>query len=478
MKFGYKKMYIGGKLVDSLSGKRKQVICPATEEIIAEIASGGVADAELALEEAQKGFKLWSKMSLAKRTEWMMKLRDEVINNEALLREAVVYETGKTYEAAEEDTQLLADSLEFYPQAMRNLHDEIIPDVENTHRHKIVSQPAGVVVAYLAWNFPLLNVGYKIGPALAAGCSIIIKPSGTTPLSSYLLGEILHKIDFPAGVINFISGPVNEVATTLTTSKITSVLTMIGSTYTGRQVIAESTTSIKRVSLELGGNAPFIVCEDADVDHAVEIGVALKYGNSGQVCVAPNRFIINEKVYDEFVDKFTAKAKSLKVGFGKEENPNLGPLVTVKDRDRVIKMVQDDVASGATIKLGGSIPKDKEVGNYMEVTVLTDITEDSRCFKEEIFGPVAAIMSYSDIDEAISVANNTEYGLASYVFSQNEAVIRRFSEELDFGEVQVNGVKYAIYLPHGGIKNSGLGHDCSYLALNDYLVKKRITTSL
>ncbi|GAF02146.1 aldehyde dehydrogenase family protein [Saccharicrinis fermentans] len=478
MNFGYKKMYIGGQLRDAISGDKKEVVCPANQEVVAEVASAGVGDAERALKEADKGFKVWSRFSLAQRTKWMIRFRDEVLAYEDILRKAIMFEMGKSYEAAAEDVQLLTDGLAFYPQAMRNMHDEIIPDVENTHRHKIVHQPAGVAVAYLAWNFPLLNVGYKVGPALAAGCSIVIKPSELSPLSSYILGEILFKINFPAGVINIISGPVEQVATTMTKSKIPKVLTMIGSSASGKRVIADSATSVKHVSLELGGNAPFIVCEDADINTAVEIGIALKYGNCGQICVSPNRFIIHENVYDEFLDKFTKKANQLKVGFGIEEKPDMGPLVTLRDRERILKMIEDDVAAGASIHLGGNIPEDKPNGFFLEPTILTGVTRDSRCFKEEIFGPVAAMMKFSDVEEAIEIGNQTEYGLVSYVFSQNEKVIRRMSEELDFGEVQVNGVKYAIYLPHGGIKESGIGHDCSYLALNDYLIKKRITIAL
>lgn len=478
MNFGYKKLYIGGELRDAISGAKKDVICPATNEVVGQVAWAGVEDAELALVEAQKGFKYWSKLSLAERTKWMMKLREEVLKNDDLLRKAVVMEMGKSYDAAWEDIESIVNALEFYPGAMRNMHDEIIPDLENTHRHKMVNQPAGVAVAYLAWNFPLLNVGYKIGPALAAGCSIIIKPSGLTPLSSYVLGEIMYNINFPAGVINFICGTVEDVAQTLTTSKIPKVLTMIGSTASGRKVMADSTTSVKHVSMELGGNAPFIVCADADLELATNIGIALKYGNCGQICVSPNRFIIQESVYDAFLQMFIEKAKKVKVGFGFDEKPDMGPLVTLRDRERILKMVNDDVASGAKLELGGGIPAGKEVGNFIEPTVISGLTTSMRCFREEIFGPVAAMMKFSTIDEAIELGNDTEYGLVSYVFTNNEKNIRQLSEALDFGEVQINGVKYAIYLPHGGVKESGIGHDCSYLALNDYLVKKRITIAL
>ena len=212
MNFGYHKLYIGGELIDAASGDKQDIICPASNEIIATIAWTGEKDAQKALESAQEGFSFWSKLSLSERTEWMRKLKEVVLENDDLLRKAIMYEMGKPYEAAWEDVEAIVNGLDFYPGAMRNLHDEIIPDYENTHRHKMVHQPAGVAVAYLAWNFPLLNVGFKIGPALAAGCSIVIKPSDKSPLSAYVLGKLLHDIDFPPGVINILCGPVEEVA--------------------------------------------------------------------------------------------------------------------------------------------------------------------------------------------------------------------------------------------------------------------------
>ncbi|MCG8579319.1 MAG: aldehyde dehydrogenase family protein, partial [Bacteroidales bacterium] len=376
MNYGYKKMYIGGQMVDAISGAKKDVINPALEESVGSIAYAQKEDAELALLEAQKGFTIWSKMPLTERTEWMMKLRAAILERADDLQKAVMYEMGKTYDGAAEDIQLLADGLEFYPQAMKNMHDEIIPDSENTHRHQIVNLPVGVAVAYLAWNFPLLNVGYKIGPALAAGCSIIVKPSELSPISAYLVGEIAHSIGFPAGVLNIISGPVSEVATTMTKSPIPKVLTMIGSSTSGKRVIADSATTVKHVSLELGGNAPYIVHKDADLDLATNIGVALKYGNTGQICVSPNRFIIHEDIYDDFLALFKEKASKLKIGFGIENKPDMGPLVTKKDQERVLKMVADDVASGAELVLGGKVPDGFSKGYYMEPTILSGITRD------------------------------------------------------------------------------------------------------
>ena len=478
MEFGYQKIYIGGALVDSVSKTRSDVICPADGKPIAQIAEAGKADAEKALEAAQKGFAFWSKCSLSERTQWMLKLREAVLENEHLLRSAIVYEMGKTYDAAWEDIEAVVNALDWYPNAMKNLRDEQIPDYENTHTHKMIQQPAGVAVAYLAWNFPLLNVGFKLGPALASGCSIIIKPSALSPLSAYILGKIIHDIDFPAGVVNILSGPTSEVATTLSKSKIPTVLTMIGSTATGQRVIADSATSIKKLSMELGGNAPFIVFEDAVIDKALDLAIGIKFGNSGQICVAANRFFVHSSLYDTFLEKYIERVNKIKLGFGIDQKPDMGPMVTRNDRDRMFELIEDAVAKGGKVLIGGKIPNGKETGNWMEPTVISGMTTEMRLFQEETFGPIAPFMSFDNDEEVLALANDTEFGLASYIFTDSNERIHYFSEQLAFGEVQVNGVKYAIYLPHGGIKNSGIGHDCSHLALEDYLVKKRISIAL
>ena len=479
--FGYKKLYINGELVDGVNAKKLDVICPATGEVIAQVAAASKADTETTLIAAQKGFAYWSRLSLAERTTWMHKLSEAIKEKEYDLRNAMVHEMGKTYAGAYEDIEGIINGLEWYPNAMKNLKEEQIPDYENTHTHKMISKPAGVAVAYLAWNFPILNVGFKLGPALAAGCSIIIKPSAISPLSTYMIGEILHKISFPAGVINILSGSVSEVASVLTTSKIPAVITMIGSTATGKRVIADSTTSIKKLGMELGGNAPFIVFEDADFDIALNLAVALKFGNSGQICVAANRIYVHKNIYEKFLKAYVKKVSEIKIGFGTKENPDvfMGPVATRKDRDRMFDIIEDAVSKGGKVEYGNKIPNDlPKNGNWIEPTVISGATHDMTLFNKETFGPVAGLMSFETDEEVLKLANDTEYGLASYIFTNNHKRIEHFTEELEFGEIQINGVKYSIYLPHGGIKNSGIGHDCSHLALDDYLVKKRVSTAL
>ncbi len=476
MNFGYKKLYIGGELVDAAGGRKNEVICPGTNAKVAEVAWATADDAEKALESAEGGFLYWSKLSLKERAKWMQTLRESIIARENDLREAVMFEMGKTYDAAEEDYELLIDALAWYPQEMMHRREEIIPDIDGNHQHYVVSEPAGVAIAFLAWNFPLLNVGYKLGPALAAGCSMIIKPSASSPLSAYLVGEICHEIGFPAGVINILTGPNSEVSDTLSASTIPKVATIIGSTATGKKLIANCSTSIKKTSMELGGNAPMLVFADGDLETATDIVNAIKFGgNAGQVCVAPDRIFVQKSVYDAFIKLLAEKASQAKLAFGREHNPTMAPLITSRACEQMRALVKDAVEKGAKLVAGGKRPSSLDEGNFFEPTILSDCTKEMRCYHEEIFGPIAAILPFEDEEDVVRAANETEFGLASYLFTKDINRVNRISAALEFGEVQVNGVKYAIYLPHGGVKESGIGHDCSHLALDDYLVKKRIT---
>lgn len=478
MKFGYKKLYIGGSLRDAASNRKQAVICPGTEETIAEIAWATNEDTQKALESAAEGFIYWKGLSLKDRTAWMDRLRDAIAAEENLLRECVMYEMGKSWEATEEDFQTVMNALQWYPEEMKRMRDEMIPDEENTHLHRMTSQPAGVAVAILAWNFPLLNLGFKIGPALAAGCSIIIKPSEYSPVSAYAFGEICASINFPAGVINILCGPIDETGVPLCESKLPRIITMIGSSATGRKLIAQSATSVKRMSMELGGNAPALVFEDADVEKAATDIAALRFGNCGQICVSPNRIFVHKDVYNQFQDLLINKVKKVKVGFGREQHPTMGPLISNKARTRITEMISEAVSKGAQVLAGGKVPDSLKRGYFFEPTVLNNVSPEMRVYKEEVFGPVASLLAFEDEADVLKKANDTDAGLVAYVYSKNMDRIQRLSEQLEFGEVQINGFKYAIYLPHGGIKESGIGKDCSQYALDDYLIRKRVTVQL
>ncbi len=476
--YGYRKMYIGGELVDGEGGARKAIICPATNECIGEVAWASRNDAIKALEAAQSGFEVWRKTSLQERVAAMYRIRALVISREEQLRECVMNEHGKTYGQAEEDWLTVVNSLQFYAEEIQRVRGELLTDVTARFEHKVVWEPLGVVVAFLAWNFPLLNLGFKLGPALAAGCSIIIRPSKETPLSAYMIGEICHEAGLPPGVVNILTGPTDGVADTLASSDVPSLLTLIGSTETGKAIMSAGSSSIKRYSMELGGNAPVIIYDDADIDLAADIVSALKFSNTGQICVAPNRVFVARSVVDAFVASMVERARKVILGHGRDSNATMGPLVNARARERISRWVTSSVAAGATCVYGGAIPEGFETGFYYQPTILTDVRDEMIVSCDEVFGPVVSIMTFDTEDEVLRRANDTAAGLTAYVFSKDSGRIGRAERELRFGEVQVNGVRYNIDLPHGGIKQSGVGHDGSHLAIHDYLSRKRITTAL
>lgn len=478
MDFGIKKMYIDGALCEGAEAQYKEIVSPATGKVIAKLAIASKSDTERALDAAQKGFEYWSRLSLDERNKWISKLRQAVIERKEELHYAVMYEMGKTWESADEDIEMIIDALEYYPNEMMRMRSQILPDMQNSHTHLLVHEPRGVVCAMLAWNFPILNVAYKVAPALASGCSIIIRPSIDSPVSAYLFAEICESIGFPAGVINVITGSSRNTSIPMSESLIPRVLTMIGSSETGKKLVAQSATSIKKLGLELGGNAPALIFDDCDIDKAVDVMVGLKFNNSGQVCVTPNRIFVQASIYDTFMQKFTEKVKALKVGFGRDKGINMGPVINVKARNRIMEVVKDAQEKGAMVSLGG-IPEGMPEGtSYLNPTILENVTPEMRCFKEEMFGPVATIVKFNDEADLDPMVNVDDAGLASYLFTNNLKRVQKYSSFIKCGEVQVNGVKYAINLPHGGIKDSGIGHDCSHLALEDYLYIKRISIAL
>ena len=477
MEFEHKKMYVDGDLIESSDGATYKIICPGDESVVTTIAWASRSDTEKTLAAAQAGFEHWSALSVATRVEWMEKLRDKILERRSELRTTIMYEMGKNWEGTEEDLKSITDSLRYYGDVINQKNDIPIADKEGTHTHFIKTQPLGVVVAFLAYNFPLLNLGFKLGPALAAGCSIIIKPSEYSPLSAYIIGEICAEINFPAGVINIICGDLKNVGIPLSESKIPRLITMIGSTETAQKLIAQSAkTSIKRYSMECGGNAPFIVFEDADLTTAVNIGAALKIGNTGQICVAPNRFFVHENIIDSYIEQLVEKFKGVKIGFGREESPDMGPLANKPSLEKMKSIVIEAIGEGGTLLYGGK--SIDQPGYYFEPTIIRFANNRSEIMQREIFGPIVFITSFKTKEEVIGLANDTNGGLASYVFSSDKETLNFFADKLEFGEIQLNGVKYDIYLPHGGIKDSGIGVDCSEYALDDYLIRKRVSLAI
>ena len=471
------KMYINGALTGGASSIK--VLNPAPETLVATVSTAGPDDVEHALQAAKAAFPVWAATSISERQAWMRKLRDAVIAHEDWLRTCVHHEMGKPWAQTEEDWDRLVASLDFYAEEIARLHDYSLTDRAGTHTHRMVYEPAGVAVAFLAWNFPLLNLAFKIGPAMAAGCPIIIRPSDATPISAYAVGALCKMIDLPKGVVQILATESYAVADALTASTIPQVITLIGSTKTGQHIMRIGATSIKRYSMELGGNAPVLVFEDADLDLAADIVTGVKFSNAGQICVSPNRVFVAKAVLEAFTQKVVDRARAAKVGFDKHANITTGPVIDESAWTRLKGLVDDAVAGGATLLAGGERPTGMNAGHFLAPTVLAGVTETMAVYREETFGPIVSIVPFDDKTDLLRMANDCEEGgLTAYVFTRDLARAEHFSAHLRYGEIQINGVKYDIDLPHGGIGQSGVGHDCSALALHDYLVQKRITRAL
>jgi succinate-semialdehyde dehydrogenase/glutarate-semialdehyde dehydrogenase len=466
--------YINGNMVDG-NGPELTIKNPATEETVGLFNGCGGSQVEEALQAAKAAFPGWSSLSLGERSEWMLKLADALLKEREHVLDLLIAETGKPLPNAEYDFGMLIDCLRYFSEEAKHVEGAIIPDLHNAFHNFIIRQPLGVVAGYLAWNFPLLNLGYKLGPALASGCTCVLKPSGLTPLASLYVGEIASEIGFPAGVFNIIAGDGRSIGAIMNASPIPRMLTLIGSTQAGSEIIRQSGDTIKRFSLELGGNAPAIVMEDADVEAAAKSIVDIKFSNAGQICVSPNRIFVHEKVVESFVHHAVSFASKVMLGAGREPEAQMGPLINNQARERMKELLKDAVRQGATIVLGGKEPVDKQKGYYFLPTVLTGVTEEMRVYQEEVFGPILAISTFTDKDEVVRRANNTSYGLAAYLFATNVNDILSISGSLESGTVCVNDPFYAVNLPHGGIKNSGVGKDCSAYSLEEYYYLKRIS---
>ncbi|MGL6259645.1 aldehyde dehydrogenase family protein [Vibrio sp. WXL210] len=468
-------MYINGKLIET--DLKFSVENPATDQVVEEISIANQDVALQTLNAAKAAESTWGKSTIAERVTWMHKLREACINNENALRSAVHLETGKPWAATEEDYQSLIDSLEFYAEEVTRYAPPALLGKDDTCRHQLRYLPVGVVVAYLSWNFPLLNLGFKLGPAMASGCPVILKPSLKAPLSAYLVGALCHEIGLPAGAVNVIAGDDMEVGNFLSSSKIPQMLTLIGSINTGVKVMQAGATSIKRYSMELGGNTPFIVLEDADLDLAADTLCGLKYHNSGQICVAPNRVLVAKSVKQAFIDKVLERADKVRLGFGIASDATMGPVIDKDSRSRIHQLVEQAVEAGSTLLRGGTYDT-QEVGAFYPPTVLCDVNTSMEIYNEEIFGPVISIIDFDAQDDIVAIANSTDTGLASYIFTTDITKADAIADKLEFGEVQINGVKYGIDLPHVGIKQSGIGCDCSKYALDDYFYLTRVTRTL
>lgn len=468
--------YINGTLMEG-KGAEKAVICPGNDKVAGKFHMASPTQAEEALQAAQEAFPIWSKMPLEERGIWIEKLQNAIAEKEEELIKLVMLETGKLRAHADFEPGQIIRYLKFFLEEAKCSYDEGICDVTGGKGvFYAVREPLGVVVCALAWNFPLHNMATKLGPILASGCTAVIKPATQTPLSALYLGEILAGISFPKGVINIIAGKADEIGATLCKSPIPAMVTMIGSTKGGLQMIQDSTSTVKRFSMELGGDAPVIVTPTANVQEAAAHTMNGKICDAGQTCVSPQRAIVHRSVYHHFVDACLALAERTVCGT-LEEEADMDPMISHAAADRMEFLVKDAVEKGAKVLCGGRRP-DKEEGSYFLPTILCDTTRDMLVRKEEIFGPILVVMQYDTPEEAIRMANDTEYGLSSYVWSADLNEAAALTKGLQFGIVNVNGPGTNASLPHGGCKNSGIGKDGSRYALEEYYYIKGIRVKL
>jgi succinate-semialdehyde dehydrogenase/glutarate-semialdehyde dehydrogenase len=461
---------INGEWVKGAS--RFDVHDPASGAKLADVANLGAQEAQQAIAAADAAWPAWRGKTAKERSIILRKWYDLLMANQEDLGRLMTAEQGKPFPEAKGEVAYGASFVEWFAEEAKRVNGETLPQFDNNRRLLVIRQPIGVCAAITPWNFPLAMITRKVAPALAAGCPVIIKPAELTPLTALAAAELAIRAGIPAGVLNMITADAQNsiaVGKVLCASDVVRHISFTGSTEVGRILMAQSAPTVKKLSLELGGNAPFIVFDDADVDSAVEGAIASKYRNAGQTCVCANRIYVQEGVFDAFVQKFSAKVKGMKVGNGFEEGVVQGPLIEDAAVQKVQRHVEDAVAKGAKVVVGGN----KLQGQFFEPTVVAGATSDMLCAKEETFGPLAPIFKFKTEQEAIAAANNTEFGLASYFYSRDVGRIWRVGEALEYGMVGVNvGIIATEHVPFGGVKQSGLGREGSHHGMDEYVELK------
>lgn len=442
---------------------------PATGKTIASVANLTQQAAGVAIEAANKAWPLWRDKTAKERAAILMEwYRLQMLHADDLAR-IMTAEQGKPLAEAKGEVAYGASFVEWFAEEGRRIYGETIPSTDQNRRLLVLKQAIGVCAAITPWNFPIAMITRKVAPALAAGCTVVIKPAEQTPLSALALAELAHRAGMPPGVLNVLTADSQrsiEIGKLLCSSDTVRHLSFTGSTEVGRILAAQCAPTIKKISLELGGNAPFIVFDDADIDSAVDGAMISKYRNAGQTCVCANRFYVQESVYEKFVEKFAAKAKAIRVGNGFEAGVQQGPMIDEQALEKIELHVSDALSKGAKLVTGGQ----REGERAYQPTVLSHVTSEMRCAREETFGPVAPVFSFKTEEEAIALANNTEFGLASYFYSRDIGRIFRVAEALEYGMVGINtGLISTAEAPFGGVKQSGLGREGSHHGIEDYV---------
>lgn len=465
--------YIAGKWATADKSQTLKVTNPANGSVIGTIPVCGEAETKRAIDAANEAQKSWRKTTALERANYLMKLHDLVLEHQEELAQLLTLEQGKPIAEARGEVGGSAAYIRWFAEEGRRVYGDLVPSPIASRRLMVMKEPVGVVAAITPWNFPSSMIPRKLGPALAAGCTIIIKPSEFTPFSGLAWGVLAEMAGIPAGVVNVITGDSSAIGKELCSNDIVRKISFTGSTRVGKILLTQSAENVKKVSMELGGNAPFIVFDDADIDAAIVGGMAAKFRNAGQTCVCTNRFYVQAGVYDKFVKKLSQASAAMKVGEGTAEGVVLGPLINEMALGKVQELVDDAVQKGGKIVTGGK--PHALGGTFFEATVIENATQNMRISQEEVFGPVAPVFKFEKEEEAIAMANDTIYGLASFVYTQNLGRAWRMMEELKYGLIGINeGVIATPEAPFGGLKQSGMGKEGGHQGIDDYLDTKYV----
>jgi succinate-semialdehyde dehydrogenase/glutarate-semialdehyde dehydrogenase len=469
-------MYIDGEWIDTAD--KIDVINPATKDVIAAVPNGREKEAKQAVDAAHEAFKSWSKKTAAERSAYLMKWHALIEEAKEEIGELMTREQGKPVKEAIGEVGYANSFISWYAEEGKRIYGETMPASDPKKRIFVQKQPVGVMAAITPWNFPAAMITRKVAPALAAGCTAVIKPAELTPLTALRLVELAEEAGIPKGVINIVTGDAKAIGEAWMKDGRVRKISFTGSTEVGKLLMRQAADTVKKVSLELGGHAPFIVTANADIEKAAKGLIGSKYRNAGQTCVCANRVYVHESVVDSFVDAFTKAVAEFKVGNGLEDGVDIGPLIDERAVEKVAAQLKDATEKGAKIVMGGRKLDDRE-GFFIEPAVLTDVTDDMLCMQEETFGPVAPITTYTTTEEVIERANNSPYGLAAYVFSENISEAINIAEGLEYGIVGLNdGLPSVAQAPFGGFKESGLGREGGHYGIEEYLEVKYISLGL
>jgi succinate-semialdehyde dehydrogenase/glutarate-semialdehyde dehydrogenase len=460
--------YIDGKWVDADSGKKLEVTNKATGEVIGTVPNMGAAETRRAIEAANRAYPAWRAKTAKERAKILRKWADLMMENQDDLAVLMTAEQGKPLAESKGEVAYAASFLEWFGEEAKRIYGDTIPTFAPGKRIVVTKEPIGVVAAITPWNFPSAMITRKSGPALAAGCTMVLKPASATPFSALAQAELAERAGVPAGVFSIVTGGARDVGGELTSNPIVRKITFTGSTEIGKVLLEQCARTVKKASMELGGNAPFIVFDDADLDAAVAGAMASKYRNTGQTCVCANRLLVQDGVYDAFANKLVDAVKKMKIGDGLKGETQQGPLIDMAAVQKVEEHIEDALSKGAKILLGGK--RHSLGGTFFEPTVLANVNTQMKVTREETFGPVAPLFRFKTEDEAIRMANDTEYGLASYFYSRDMGRIWRVMEGLEYGIIGINeGIISTEVAPFGGVKESGLGREGSKYGIDDYL---------